>query len=161
MPQSVVSISSAPIACCLRRTRRSIRRRDRCTSARRSASSIACPSRLTTASEYTGATPSSCLSSAAKSRDHDLSRCEGPVMCDQDHYDDDLKTYSAKGAVSRRQFGALSLGAGMMALLPRAADAQAVTETDVKITTPDGVCDAYFVHPAKGTHAAVLVWPDI
>src|SRR5688500_9806684 len=82
-------------------------------------------------------------------------------MCDQDHYDGDLKQYQARGAVSRRQFGALSIGAGMMALLPRAADAQAVTETDVKITTPDGVCDAYFVHPAKGTHAAVLVWPDI
>lgn len=81
-------------------------------------------------------------------------------MCDQDHFDDDLKTYSAKGAVSRRQFGALSLGAGMMALLPRAANAQAVTEMDVNIKTPDGVCDAYFVHPAKPA-AAVLVWPDI
>jgi carboxymethylenebutenolidase len=82
-------------------------------------------------------------------------------MCDQDHYEDDLKTYSAKGAVSRRQFGALSIGAGMMALLPRAANAQAVTETDVTIKTPDGTCDAYFVHPAKGASAAVLVWPDI
>ena len=82
-------------------------------------------------------------------------------MCDQDHYEDDLKKYTAKGGVSRRQFGALSLGAGMMALLPRAANAQTVTERDVTIKTPDGTCDAYFVHPAKGTHAAVLVWPDI
>ncbi len=82
-------------------------------------------------------------------------------MCDQDHYEDDLKQYSAKGAVSRRQFGALSIGAGMMALLPRAADAQTVSERDVTIKTPDGTCDAYFVHPAKGAHAAVLVWPDI
>src|SRR5688500_20384032 len=81
-------------------------------------------------------------------------------MCDQDQFDDDLKTYSARGAVSRRQFGALSLGAGMMALLPRAANAQAVTESDVTITTPDGTCDAYFVHPANAS-AAVLVWPDI
>ena len=81
-------------------------------------------------------------------------------MCDQDHFDDDLKTYSARGAVSRRQFGKLSVGAGMMALLPRAANAQAVNESDVKIKTPDGVCDAYFVHPAKAS-AAVLVWPDI
>jgi carboxymethylenebutenolidase len=81
-------------------------------------------------------------------------------MCDQDHFDDDVKTYSAKGAVSRRQFGALSVGAGMMALLPRAANAQAVTESDVKIKTPDGECDAYFVHPVKPA-AAVLVWPDI
>lgn len=30
-------------------------------------------------------------------------------MCDQDHYEDDLKEYTARGAVSRRQFGALSI----------------------------------------------------
>lgn len=82
-------------------------------------------------------------------------------MCDQDHYEDDLKEYTARGAVSRRQFGALSIGAGMMALLPRAANAQSVTERDVTIKTPDGTADCYFVHPAKGAHAAVLVWPDI
>jgi len=78
-------------------------------------------------------------------------------MCDQDHYEDDLEKYK----VSRRQFGALSIGASMMALLPQAANAQTVTERDVTIKTPDGTCDAYFVHPAQGTHAAVLVWPDI
>ncbi len=82
-------------------------------------------------------------------------------MCDQDHYDDDLKDYVARGAVTRREFGALSLGASMAVLLPRAANAQAVTEADVKVTTPDGAADCYFVHPAKGAHAAVLVWPDI
>jgi carboxymethylenebutenolidase len=49
----------------------------------------------------------------------------------------------------------------MAALLPRTANAQAVTQADVKITTPDGVADCYFVHPAKGAHAGVLVWPDI
>jgi carboxymethylenebutenolidase len=31
----------------------------------------------------------------------------------------------------------------------------------VTIKTPDGTCDAYFVHPATGTGAGVLVWPDI
>ena len=41
-------------------------------------------------------------------------------MCDRDHFDDDLKTHAAKGAVSRRQLGAPSVGAGMMALLPPA-----------------------------------------
>jgi carboxymethylenebutenolidase len=81
-------------------------------------------------------------------------------MCDQDHYDDDLKEYQERAALSRREFGALSLGAGMAFVLPRAADAQAVTESDVKIKTPDGTCDAYWVHPAKPA-AAVLVWPDI
>ncbi len=82
-------------------------------------------------------------------------------MCDQDHYEDDVKEYAARGSVSRRQFGALSLGAGMAFLLPQAANAQAVTESDVTIKTPDGTADCYWVHPAKGAHAAVLVWPDI
>jgi carboxymethylenebutenolidase len=37
----------------------------------------------------------------------------------------------------------------------------ATTESEVTITTPDGACDAYFVHPTTGTAPAVLVWPDI
>ena len=82
-------------------------------------------------------------------------------MCDKDHFDDDLKEYTARGAVTRREFGALTLGAGMAFLLPRAADAVAVTESEVKIKTPDGTCDAYFVHPASGAAPAVIVWPDI
>jgi carboxymethylenebutenolidase len=36
-----------------------------------------------------------------------------------------------------------------------------VTESDVTVTTPDGDADCYFVHPSQGTHAAVIVWPDI
>lgn len=80
-------------------------------------------------------------------------------MCDQDHFEDDLKKYT--GAVTRRGFGALTLGAGMALLLPRAANAVAVTESEVKIKTPDGTCDAYFVHPATGAAAGVVIWPDI
>ena len=82
-------------------------------------------------------------------------------MCDQNHFDDDLKDYVSRGAVTRREFGALSLGAGMALMLPRAANAQAVRETDVKVKTPDGVADCYFVHPATGAHPGVLIWPDI
>lgn len=82
-------------------------------------------------------------------------------MCDQDHYEDDLRKYSALGKVTRRQFGALAAGAGLMMMLPRTANALAVSEKDVEITTPDGVADAYFVYPSTGAHAAVLVWPDI
>ena len=37
----------------------------------------------------------------------------------------------------------------------------ATTESEVGITTPDGACDAYFVHPATAAAPAVLVWPDI
>ncbi|MCA9136383.1 MAG: dienelactone hydrolase family protein [Planctomycetales bacterium] len=77
-------------------------------------------------------------------------------MCDQDHFEDDLKKYS------RRDLGALAAaGVGAAMMLPRAADAADVNESDVVIKTPDGQCDAYFVAPTTGAHAAVLVWPDI
>jgi carboxymethylenebutenolidase len=35
-----------------------------------------------------------------------------------------------------------------------------VVETNVEVKTPDGTCDAAFIHPAKGTYPGVLVWPD-
>ena len=46
-------------------------------------------------------------------------------------------------------------------VLPQVANAVAVTESEVTITTPDGMADAYFVHPATGTAPGVLIWPDI
>lgn len=78
-------------------------------------------------------------------------------MCDQDHFEDDLKKYS------RRDIGALAAaGFGASILLPRAADAADVTEKDVLIKTPDGECDAYFVTPDDGkAYPGVLIWPDI
>jgi carboxymethylenebutenolidase len=81
-------------------------------------------------------------------------------MCDQDHFDDDKKEYEARGLVTRRQFGVL-VGAGITMMLPRVANAVAVTESDVTVTTPDGTADCYFVYPASGAAAGVLVWPDI
>jgi carboxymethylenebutenolidase len=77
-------------------------------------------------------------------------------MCDQDHFEDDVKKYS------RRDVGIImSAGLGAAVLWPQAANAAAVTERDVEIQTPDGTCDAFFVTPQSGAHAAVLVWPDI
>ena len=81
-------------------------------------------------------------------------------MCDQDHFDDDLAEYEARGMVTRRQFGVL-VAAGVAMALPKVANAVAVTDGDVTVKTPDGTCDAYFVHPASGTAAGVLLWPDI
>ena len=46
-------------------------------------------------------------------------------------------------------------------ILPRVANAAAVTEAEVTVTTPDGLADCYFVHPSSGTAPGVLVWPDI
>ncbi len=81
-------------------------------------------------------------------------------MCDQDHFEDDRLEYEARGLVTRKQFGVL-LGAGVAMALPRTANAAAVAEADVTITTPDGAADCYFVHPASGKAPGVLVWPDI
>jgi len=81
-------------------------------------------------------------------------------MCDQDHFDDDRQQFEALGLVTRRQFGVL-VAAGISLTLPPVANAVAVTESDVNVTTPDGTCDAYFVRPTTGAVAGVLIWPDI
>jgi carboxymethylenebutenolidase len=81
-------------------------------------------------------------------------------MCDQDHFEQDRLEYEARGMVTRRQFGVL-LGAGMAMMLPEVVNAVAVTESDVNVKTPDGTADCYFVHPATGAAAGVLIWPDI
>ena len=80
-------------------------------------------------------------------------------MCDERTGTDAAK-YQRAREMTRRQFGAVSAGAGLSLLLPRAADAQAVTESEIDVPTPDGVSDSYFVHPASGAHPGVLIWPD-
>ena len=66
-----------------------------------------------------------------------------------------------KNDLSRRDFVALSLAAGIAA----AAGDQLVSAADVEVhnvmvKTPDGECDAAFIHPASGSHPAVILWPD-
>ena len=82
-------------------------------------------------------------------------------MCDQDSIDDIIEYQLKTAAMSRRRFGALTLGAGLVSLLPPVAGAVTVQESEVDIKTPDGTADAYFVHPAAGAAPGVLVWPDI
>jgi carboxymethylenebutenolidase len=63
--------------------------------------------------------------------------------------------------VSRRDFIARSVAAGLVvAAGPSLAAALPVVESDVTIKTPDGTCDAAFIHPASGAHPGVIVWPD-
>src|SRR5712672_3458452 len=81
-------------------------------------------------------------------------------MCEIDHYAEDMELYTKRGLVTRRQFGIL-LGAGVAMMLPAVANAVGVTDGEVTVTTPDGTCDAYFVHPTTGTAPGVLIWPDI
>jgi carboxymethylenebutenolidase len=80
-------------------------------------------------------------------------------MCD-DRTEAENTKHLRGHTITRRQFGAVSAGAGLAALLPRAANAQAVTESSIDVTTPDGVADSYFVHPSSGAHPGVLIWPD-
>ena len=82
-------------------------------------------------------------------------------MCDDHAFDDMIEHNLRQGGISRRELGSLTLGAGIAFALPRAAGAADTTGSEVEIKTPDGTTDAYFVHPAAGRHAAVLVWPDI
>lgn len=75
-------------------------------------------------------------------------------MCDSNDHDD-LHKYT------RRDFAAWAASAGVLTALPAVANAAAVAEREVTITTPDGSCDAYFVAPTSGSAPGVLVWPDV
>ena len=66
-----------------------------------------------------------------------------------------------QGEVPRRDFVGLSVAAGVAAATTTASAAGLkVVETDVEVKTPDGTCDAAFIHPASGSHPGVLLWPD-
>jgi carboxymethylenebutenolidase len=81
-------------------------------------------------------------------------------MCDQEYFESDRRKYESLGKVTRKQFGVI-LGAGVAMMLPKVANAMAVTESDINIQTPDGMADCYFVHPTTGTAPGVIIWPDI
>ena len=81
-------------------------------------------------------------------------------MCDEKSFSDMVEYALRTGGVSRREFGALTLSAGVTFALPPVANAADTTESEVEIKTPDGTADAYFVNPSAGKHPAVLVWPD-
>jgi carboxymethylenebutenolidase len=61
---------------------------------------------------------------------------------------------------SRRDFVAASVAAGIVASVPAFGAEAPLVETNVEIKTRDGSCDAVFIHPANGSYAGVLVWPD-
>jgi carboxymethylenebutenolidase len=70
-------------------------------------------------------------------------------------------TGGVNSELSRRDFVAMSVAASLAAAAGSTAEGQGqVVETNVQVKTPDGVCDAVFIHPASGAHAGVLVWPD-
>ena len=82
-------------------------------------------------------------------------------MCNEDTVRDNEDFLRNDRGLSRRRFGTLTAGAALAMLLPPVANAQDVAESDVIVTTPDGEADCYLVHPAKGKHPGVIVWPDV
>ncbi len=64
------------------------------------------------------------------------------------------------GKMTRRDFVAFSVTAGVVATVGCAPGEIVVVEEDVEITTPDGVADAAYIHPDSGEHPGVLIWTD-
>ena len=80
-------------------------------------------------------------------------------MADEDQDRND--NVEAAGDLSRREFVTLSVAAGIAMAAGAASGAELpVIETDVEVKTPDGTCDAVFIHPTTGSHPGVLIWPD-
>ena len=81
-------------------------------------------------------------------------------MCDE-LTEKDNDAYFRKQGLSRREFNKRGISVAVAMMLPPVANALDVVEEEVLVETPDGMADCYFVHPASGAHAAVIVWPDI
>jgi carboxymethylenebutenolidase len=63
--------------------------------------------------------------------------------------------------LSRRDFIARSVAAGLVAATGPSFGAMLdIVETNVEVKTPDGTCDAAFIHPASGAYPGVIIWPD-
>jgi carboxymethylenebutenolidase len=82
---------------------------------------------------------------------------------EKDHPSNDANS----GDLTRRDFTTLLVGAGLAATVTSRAAADIgieMSETDVEIKTPDGICDAAFIHPKSmpksGSLPGVLIWPD-
>jgi carboxymethylenebutenolidase len=82
-------------------------------------------------------------------------------MCDEDTVAENNKYLQQQAGLTRRAFNQLTAGAAVSLMLPVVANAADVVEMDVNVSTPDGESDCYFVHPASGQHAGVIIWPDI
>ena len=78
-----------------------------------------------------------------------------------DDRNEQAKADSTGAGIGRRDFMALSVTAGLAAGAGAADAAPEVVETNVEIKTPDGTCDAAFLHPKSGSYPGVLIWPDI
>jgi carboxymethylenebutenolidase len=87
-------------------------------------------------------------------------------MCDDFTENDNEEFVRSGGKLNRREFGKLSAAAIFSLCYAGLAKSEEHAESDlveheVEVTMTQGVSDSYFVHPAKGKHPAILMWPDI
>ncbi len=83
-----------------------------------------------------------------------------------------MTTRTKSSTLGRRDFSRLVLGAGTWAASRAGFAADVATppftltppfptdDTDIKIKTPDGICDAAVIRPERGAYPCVLMWPD-
>jgi carboxymethylenebutenolidase len=84
-------------------------------------------------------------------------------MCDETTSETHDRALAARG-LTRREFSALGAAAALTACAStgsqRPGEGELIERT-ARITTADGIADAFFVHPAKGKWPGVIMWPDI
>ncbi len=84
-------------------------------------------------------------------------------MCDETTPETHDRALAARG-LTRREFSALGAAAALTACAStgsqRPGEGELIERT-ARITTADGIADAFFVHPAKGKWPGVIMWPDI
>lgn len=88
-------------------------------------------------------------------------------MCDELTEAENSQWIEERG-LGRRQFTLMGASAAGLALFPGCASGSSpdttagnLVSTVVQIKTADGMADAFFVHPTKGRHPAVIMWPDV
>jgi carboxymethylenebutenolidase len=88
-------------------------------------------------------------------------------MCDEFTAADNdaaLARAAANTGLSRREFAAMGTAAalaGYASLAGAVTPAPRLTQRMVAVPTPDGTADAFFVHPGRGRHPGVILWPDV
>jgi len=82
-------------------------------------------------------------------------------MCDENTLADAARAASRSG-LSRRDFGVTGTAAALAAYGGEALAAGfPLAQSTVMVPMGDGAGDAFFVHPARGRHPAIILWPDI
>ena len=72
-------------------------------------------------------------------------------MCDEKTLRDEEDYLRRSGSLTRREFGAVSVGAGAFHAPAAGRDrAGGDGPSNVEVATPDGTADCHFAHPASG-----------